>query len=436
MAFKHIAGLAVAAALMSTQVQAKTEIEWWHAMGGALGKKVNEIADNFNASQSEYEIKPVYKGTYAETMTGAIAAFRAKEQPAIVQVFEVGTATMMGAKKAIYPVYELMADTKEPFNKNDYLSAVTSYYTSNDGKMLSMPFNSSTPVLYYNKDMFAKAGITNPPKTWKEVEEDSRKLIASGAKCGFSTTWQSWTQIENFGARNNVAMATNNNGFDGVDTTFTFNNAPFVKHVEQMGKWAKEGLFKYGGRQSDGMPLFYTGECAMTMGSSSGLAGIQENMKGVDVGVAQLPYDDELVKKPQNTIIGGASLWVLRGHSKEEYKGVAKFFTYLSSPAVQADWHQFSGYLPITEKAYELTQKQGFYKTHPGTDVAVKQMTSTTPTVNSKGLRFGNFLQTRDIINEELEAVWAGKISAKEALDNAKSRGDAQLRRFERTQKS
>ncbi|PSV25474.1 sn-glycerol-3-phosphate ABC transporter substrate-binding protein UgpB [Photobacterium sp. GB-56] len=436
MAFKHIAGLAVAAALMSTQVQAKTEIEWWHAMGGALGKKVNEIADNFNASQSEYEIKPVYKGTYAETMTGAIAAFRAQEQPAIVQVFEVGTATMMGAKKAIYPVYELMADTKEPFNKNDYLSAVTGYYTTNDGKMLSMPFNSSTPVLYYNKEMFAKAGITNPPKTWKEVEEDSRKLIASGAKCGFSTTWQSWTQIENFGARNNVAMATNNNGFDGVDTTFTFNNAPFVKHVEQMGKWAKEGLFKYGGRQSDGMPLFYTGECAMTMGSSAGLAGIQENMKGIDVGVAQLPYDDELVTKPQNTIIGGASLWVLRGHSKEEYKGVAKFFTYLSSPAVQADWHQFSGYLPITEKAYELTKQQGFYKTHPGTDVAVKQMTSTTPTVNSKGLRFGNFLQTRDIINEELEAVWAGKISAKEALDNAKSRGDAQLRRFERTQKS
>lgn len=436
MAFKHIAGLAVTAALMSTQVQAKTEIEWWHAMGGALGKKVNEIADNFNASQSEYEIKPVFKGTYAETMTGAIAAFRAKEQPAIVQVFEVGTATMMGAKKAVYPVYELMADTKEPFNKNDYLSAVTGYYTTNDGKMLSLPFNSSTPVLYYNKEMFAKAGITTPPKTWKQVEEDSRKLIASGAKCGFSTTWQSWTQIENFGARNNVAMATNNNGFDGVDTKFTFNNAPFVKHIEQMGKWAKEGLFKYGGRQSDGMPLFYTGECAMTMGSSASLAGIQENMKGVDVGVAQLPYDDELVKKPQNTIIGGASLWVLRGHSKEEYKGVAKFFTYLSSPAVQADWHQFSGYLPITEKAYELTKKQGFYKTHPGTDVAVKQMTSTTPTVNSKGLRFGNFLQTRDIINEELEAVWAGKISAKEALDNAKSRGDAQLRRFERTQKS
>ncbi|WP_117232976.1 sn-glycerol-3-phosphate ABC transporter substrate-binding protein UgpB [Vibrio maerlii] len=435
MSIKHLTGIAVAAALLSTGAQAKTEVEWWHAMGGALGQKVNEIASDFNASQSEYEIKPVYKGSYAETMTSAIAAFRAKEQPAIVQVFEVGTATMMGAEKAIYPVYELMEDTKEPFNADNYLSAVTGYYTTNDGEMLSMPFNSSTPVMYYNQDMFEKAGIKEAPKTWKEMEEVSRKLIASGAQCGFSTTWQSWTQIENFGARNNIPVATENNGFGGFNTEFKFNAEPFVKHIEKMGEWSQEGIFKYGGRQSDGMPLFYTQECAMTMGSSAGLAGIQENMKGINVGVAQLPYDDELVETPQNTIIGGASLWVLRGHSSEEYKGVAKFFTYLSSAEVQADWHQFTGYLPITKQAYELTEEQGFYQANPGTDTAVIQMTSVEPTENSKGIRFGNFLQTRDIINEELEAVWANKASAKTALNNAVRRGDEQLRRFERTQK-
>lgn len=435
MSIKHLTAIAATMAVISAQAHAKTEVEWWHAMGGALGQKVNEIAADFNASQSEYEIKPVYKGSYAETMTSAIAAFRAKEQPAIVQVFEVGTATMMGAKQAIYPVYELMADTKEPFNADNYLAAVTGYYTTNDGQMLSMPFNSSTPVMYYNKDMFKKAGIKEAPKTWKEMEAVSRKLLASGAKCGFTTTWQSWTQIENFGARNNIPVATENNGFGGFDTEFKFNDAPYVKHIQQMGDWSKEGLFKYGGRQSDGMPLFYTQECAMTMGSSAGLAGIKENMKGIDVGVAQLPYDDDLIAKPQNTIIGGASLWVLRGHTSEEYKGVAKFFTYLSSPEVQADWHQFTGYLPITKQAYELTKQQGFYQANPGTDTAVLQMTSTTPTANSKGIRFGNFLQTRDIINEELEAVWAGKASAKSALNNAVRRGDEQLRRFERTQK-
>ncbi|WP_112480925.1 sn-glycerol-3-phosphate ABC transporter substrate-binding protein UgpB [Vibrio variabilis] len=435
MSIKHLTGMAVAVALMSTGAQAKTEVEWWHAMGGALGQKVNDIAADFNASQEEYEIKPVYKGSYAETMTSAIAAFRAKEQPAIVQVFEVGTATMMGAKQAIYPVYELMEDTKEPFNPDNYLSAVTGYYTTNDGKMLSMPFNSSTPVMYYNKDMFAKAGITSAPKTWKEMEQVSRKLLESGAQCGFTTTWQSWTQIENFGARNNIPVATQNNGFGGFDTEFKFNAAPYVKHIEKLGEWSKEGIYKYGGRQSDGMPLFYTQECAMTMGSSAGLAGIQENMKGIEVGVAELPYDDELIAKPQNTIIGGASLWVLRGHSSEEYKGVAKFFSYLSSAEVQADWHQFTGYLPITQQAYELTKQQGFYTANPGTDTAVVQMTSTEPTANSKGIRFGNFLQTRDIINEELEAVWAGKATAKSALNNAVRRGDEQLRRFERTQK-
>ncbi|MDA0108045.1 sn-glycerol-3-phosphate ABC transporter substrate-binding protein UgpB [Vibrio sp. La 4.2.2] len=435
MSIKHLTAIAATMAVISVQAHAKTEVEWWHAMGGALGQKVNEIAADFNASQSEYEIKPVYKGSYAETMTSAIAAFRAKEQPAIVQVFEVGTATMMGAKQAIYPVYELMADTKEPFNADNYLAAVTGYYTTNDGQMLSMPFNSSTPVMYYNKDMFKKAGIKEAPKTWKEMEAVSRKLLASGAKCGFTTTWQSWTQIENFGARNNIPVATENNGFGGFDTEFKFNDAPYVKHIQQLGDWSKEGIFKYGGRQSDGMPLFYTQECAMTMGSSAGLAGIKENMKGIDVGVAQLPYDDDLIAKPQNTIIGGASLWVLRGHTSEEYKGVAKFFTYLSSPEVQADWHQFTGYLPITKQAYELTKQQGFYQANPGTDTAVLQMTSTTPTANSKGIRFGNFLQTRDIINEELEAVWAGKASAKSALNNAVRRGDEQLRRFERTQK-
>ncbi|MEZ9592662.1 sn-glycerol-3-phosphate ABC transporter substrate-binding protein UgpB [Vibrio breoganii] len=435
MSIKHLTGALLATALFSAHAQAKTEVEWWHAMGGALGQKVNEIAADFNASQSEYEIKPVFKGSYAETMTGAIAAFRAKEQPAIVQVFEVGTATMMGAQQAIYPVYQLMEDTKEPFDADDYLSSVTGYYTSNDGKMLSMPFNSSTPVMYYNQDMFEKAGIKEAPKTWKEMEAVSRKLIASGEKCGFTTSWQSWVQIENFGARNNIPVATNNNGFDGFDTDYSFNSEPFVKHIEQLGKWSEEGIFKYGGRQSDGMPLFYTGECAMTMGSSAGLAGIQENMQDTNIGVAELPYDDTLVSKPQNTIIGGASLWVMRGHSDAEYKGVAKFFSYLSSPEVQADWHQFTGYLPITKEAYELTKEQGFYSKNPGTDTAVLQMTSSEPTVNSKGIRFGNFLQTRDIINEELEAVWAGNKSAKTALNTAVERGDQQLRRFERTQK-
>ncbi|HEJ9542130.1 sn-glycerol-3-phosphate ABC transporter substrate-binding protein UgpB [Proteus mirabilis] len=434
MSIKSFSTLAIAIALFTSPTYAKTEIEWWHAMGGALGQKVNQIASDFNASQSEYMIKPVYKGTYPETMTSAVAAFRAKNQPAIVQVFEVGTASMMGAKKAVFPVYQLMEKTNEPFDPNSYLSTVTAYYTTRDGKMISLPFNSSTPVLYYNKALFKQAGIEQPPKTWKEMGAVSQKLLDAGVKCGFTTTWQSWTQIENFGARNNLPIATKNNGFDGADTSFLFNQAPFVAHIQRMADWSKSGIFKYGGRQSDAMPLFYTQECAMVMESSAGFAGIKENMKGIDIGVSQLPYDDTLVDKPANSIIGGASLWVMAGRPDAEYNGVAKFFTYLSSPEVQADWHQATGYLPVTKAAYALTQQQGFYQQNPGADTAILQMTTSDSTANSKGLRFGNFLQTREIIDEELEKVWSGKQSAQAALDNAVKRGNEQLRRFERTQ--
>ncbi|MGH6913124.1 MAG: extracellular solute-binding protein, partial [Geminicoccales bacterium] len=199
---------------------AATEIQWWHAMGGELGEKLNQIAEGFNATQDDYVVKPVYKGDYTETMTGAIAAFRAGEQPHIVQVFEVGTATMMAAEGAVYPVYQLMADAGEPFDSEAYLPAVVGYYTTPEGEMLSMPFNSSTPVLYYNKTAFEKAGLDpdTPPETWAELVEAAEAAQAAGYPCGFTTGWQSWVQIENFSAWHNLPLGTEENGFAGLDT--------------------------------------------------------------------------------------------------------------------------------------------------------------------------------------------------------------------------
>ncbi len=431
---KHIiAAAAVGGMLTASQALAAIEVQWWHAMGGKLGEKVNEIAAGFNASQSEYKIVPVYKGNYTETMTAAIAAFRARKQPHIVQVFEVGTATMMAAKGAIYPVYKLMKDAGEPFNPKDYLQAVVGYYTDTDGNMLSMPFNSSTPVLFYNKDAFKKAGLdpNKAPNTWPEVESYAKKLQKAGYACGFTTGWQSWVQLENYSAWHNVPFGTKANGFGGLETEFVFNGPAQVKHIAAMGEWQKSKIFDYGGRRSSSASKFYTEECAMYMNSSAAYAGVRANVK-FDFGVGRLPYWPDVTKEPQNSIIGGATLWVLNGKKPEEYKGVAKFFSYLSSPAVQADWHQFTGYLPITYAAYELTRKQGFYDKNPGTDVAIKQITNKPPTENSKGLRFGNFVQVRDIINEELEAVWSGKKSAKAALDSAVARGNKLLRKFEK----
>ncbi len=430
-------GFGAAVALIgfgAAQAQAAVEVQWWHAMGGRLGEKVNAIAEGFNASQADYKVVPVYKGNYTETMTGAIAAFRAKQHPHIVQVFEVGTATMMAAKGAIYPVYELMADSGEAFDPGAYLPSVTGYYTDTDGNMLSMPFNSSTPVLYYNKDAFKKAGLdpSTPPATWPAMGEAAKKLQAAGYACGFTTGWQSWVQLENFSAWHNVPFASESNGFAGLNTELTFNSPLHVTHIGQLAEWQKSKIFDYGGRRSDSAPKFYNQECAMYMNSSAAYAGVSSNTKDFEFGVGKLPYWPGADGAPQNSIIGGATLWVLAGHDASEYKGVAKFFAYLSSAEVQADWHQFTGYLPITTAAADLTREQGFYDKNPGTDTAIKQMTNKAPTANSKGLRLGNFVQIRDVINEELEAIWSGQKSAQEGLDDAVARGNKLLRSFEK----
>ncbi len=427
------AALAVALLALTTQAQAVTEIQWWHSMTGKLNDIVGEIATKFNASQTEYKVTPIYKGQYDESMTAAIAAYRAGNPPQIVQVFEVGTATMMAAKGAVKPVYQLMAEQKEPFDPKGFLGAVSSYYSDTTGHLISMPFNSSTQVLYINDDAFKKAGLdpNNPPKTWPEVEQAAAKLKASGAACGFTTGWQSWVQLESFSAWHNVPFSTLQNGLGGTGTRLQFNGPLQVRHIQNLADWAKKGEFTYKGRKDEPLASFTSGECAMITTSSGSYANIKASAKFA-WRVATLPYYADVKGAPQNTIIGGATLWVLNQKNKDMYKGIAKFFTFLSSPEVQSDWHQKTGYVPITLAAYDLTRKQGFYQTNPGTDIAIKELTNKPPTANSKGLRLGNFVQIRNIIDEELESVWSGQKNAKQALDEAVKLGNEQLERFEK----
>ncbi len=408
-------------------------IDWWFAHGGRLGEKVQSIVADFNASQSQYKVVATYKGNYHDTMTAGIAAFRSKNPPHILQVFEVGTASMMAAKGAIKPVYDVMAASGLPWSPNVYLPTVTGYYTTPDGKMLSLPFNSSTPVLYYNVEAFEKAGLDpdKPPKTWEEVEAYARKLVAAGYPGGFSTAWISWIHLENFSAWHNTPFGTKANGFDGLDTEFVFNGPLQVKHVQKLADWQKENIFVYGGRRNKGNAKFAAGEVAMYTESSAGYAGFKKTCQ-FPFRTAMLPHWSDAKGAPQNTIIGGASLWVMQGHSDAEYKGVAAFFNYLSKPEVQADWHQFTGYLPITMAAYELTRQQGFYAQNPDMETALKQMTLNNPTKNSRGLRFGNFVQMRAIMYDTLEAIFAGNATAQAGLDDAAGKGNRLLRKFEK----
>jgi sn-glycerol 3-phosphate transport system substrate-binding protein len=430
--FVQIAAAAVAVGVASPAFAA-TDIMWWHAMSGELGKQVDKLAADFNASQSEYRIVPSYKGNYTETVTAAIFAFRSRSQPAIVQVNEIATATMIAAKGAIYPVYELMRDEREAFLPAAYLPAVTGYYADVAGNLLSFPFNASTPILYYNKKLFRDAGLDPEvaPKTWPEVGLAAKRLREHGAVCGFTTSWPSWIHVENFSAYHNLPVASRGNGFDGLDAALNFNNPVVVRHIAQLAEWQATKVFDYSGRGQTAEPRFQNGECGIFIGSSGTRADIMANSK-FEVGYGMLPYWPDVNGAPQNTIIGGATLWVLRDRPHPEYKGVAKFFAYLSKPEVQAAWHQNTGYLPITLAAFDLTRKQGFYDRHPGTAISIEQITLKPPTANSRGIRLGSFVLIRDAIDDELEQAFSGKKSAQAAMDSAVERGNRLVRQFER----
>lgn len=429
----RLAASAFVATLLSTSAMAQTEIQWWHAMTGANNDRIVKLADDFNKAQSEYKVVPSYKGSYADTMNAGIAAFRAGNAPHILQVFEVGTATMMAAKGAIKPVYQLMKDAGEPFDPKSYLPAVTGYYSTAKGDMLSFPFNSSTMVMWVNLDALKKANIAAPPKTWPEAFEDAKKLKAAGYdKCGISTAWTTWANIEEFSAWHNLPLSTKANGLDGFDTELKFNNPQVVKHIQNLVDLQKDKTFDYSGRTNEGEGRFTSGECPLFLTSSAFYGNVKANAK-FEFTTAPMPYYPDVQGAPQNAIIGGASLWVMGGKSDAEYKGIAKFMSYLSKPDVQAWWHQQTGYLPITPAAYTLTKEQGYYDKNPGTETGLIELTSKAPTENSRGLRLGNLVQIRDMWAEEIESALAGKKTAQQAMDDAVARGNAELRKFERT---
>lgn len=426
---RFLTATAIAVGLLPAgMAQAKTQISWWHAMTGANSEVVEKIAADFNASQGDYELLPVFKGTYPETLNAGIAAFRAGQAPDIIQVFDVGTGVMMAAEGAVKPVAEVLTGAGMAFDKSQYLPGIVAYYSRPDGTMLSFPYNSSSPILYYNKDIFAKAGldVANPPKTWNEVWDAARQIKSSGAApCGYTSTWLTWIHTENFAAWNDVPYATNENGLADSNAELLINAPVYVNHFQALADLAKDGTFKYGGRTSEAKQIFLAGECGIFTESSGGLGDIVKS--GMNYGIGQLPYDSD-AGGPQNTIPGGASLWVMGGKSDETYKGIAAFFSYLSQTEVQTFLHQTSGYLPVTMAAYEATKASGFYDKNPGRETPITQMLGKAPTANSRGVRLINLPQVRDIENEEFEKMLAGEETAQQALDNAVARGNAAIR--------
>ena len=427
----------VSASRASAQTAGRTRIVFWHAMSAGLGEEIGRICREFNASQAELEVEPVFKGIYPETLTAAIAAWRAGQAPHLVQMFEVGTGSMLAAGPAVKQVWQLSQETGVVLNPDAYISGVRGYYSLPDGRLASMPFNSSTAVMWYNKDAFERAGLDPeaPPATWQKIVEACRVLKAKNATpIPMTTMWPVWVHFEQYAAMHDLVFATKANGFEGLDTQLKINAPPFVKHLQRLLDMSKEGSFKYGGRDTAAEPLFLSGEAAINFNSSAGRAAVARDAK-FRWGMALLPTDPEVNPNPINSVIGGASLWTMTAPNRTpaEYKGVAQFLRFIGLPENDAQWHQNTGYVPVTVAGYELSQKQGYYEKVPGADLPIRQLRRGTLTANSRGFRLGRMAELRNIVQEEMEKALQGQQTAQATLDTAVARGNRVLRDFEKS---
>ena len=420
-----------AATLVATPVFAQTEITWWHAMGGQLGETVNEISKRFNDSQSDYVITPVYKGGYEDTLTATIAAFRAGEQPNIVQVFDAGAATIIGAKGAVIPAEDLIKEAGIAFDANDYISGVRYFYADSDGKMVGMPFNSSTPILYYNVEALNKAGV-EPPVTWEDFEAIAPKLVDAGY-IPLSQSHSPWIWTENFFSRHNIPFATNANGFDGSDgTKILINNDAIKMHFSAAKDWLDKGWYGYyGAGWGDNQAPFENGEAAMWLGSSGSFGGLL-NSADFEFSATYLPYWASVTSEPTSTFIGGAALFAMSGKTDEENRASAEFFRFLSSADVQLFWHQATGYVPITSAAYDLAKANGYYDEKPQAEVGIKQLSLPSGEF-SKGYRMGFYVQIRDVMNREYGRIFAGETDVESAFAVIEEESNKLLARFAKT---
>jgi len=428
-ALSVVAVVALALVGGAAGAQTKTEISFWHGLDGQAGEAVDALVKQFNQSQGEFAVKALYKGTYPQVLAAAIAASRQKNPPHLVQVYEVGTQSMV-LSDAIVPVYRLMQQQKIAVNWADFIETVTGYYSKED-RLYSMPFNVSTPILYYNKDVFRKAGLGDtPPGTWPAVEAASKKILAAGAApCGVTTPSPSWTILENTFPWHNQPFATNQNGYAGLDTKLLINSDFGLMHVGAFARWQQEHIFAYGGQEGQPNSKFIDGDCAMVLQSSGSIGGFKKSLPFA-WGTGQFPHWGPPYPK-QNTILGGATLWALRGHEPADHKGVAQFLKFLIEPAQQRWWVATTGYVPITKAAVKSLEDDAFYKENPEQWTALSQLLNATPTPNSQGLRLGNYVQVRmGAIELELENIFTGKKTVQEGLDAAVARGNAILRQF------
>jgi len=401
------------------------DIVLWHVMAGHLGTELTQLTDDFNSRQQEYRIKPVYKGDYTEVLTSFAAAFRAQHPPALVQIAEVGTATMLSPRGIIKPVDEIMQEHGLSVPVQDFFPAVRRYY-SRDNRLMAMPFNISVPILYYNADKLAEFGVAadSLPRTWDSLEHLAKRLQQAGLPCVYTSAYPAWILVESFLASHGLAARS-------ADGMRVFTPPLLLAHFTRLERWQRLHWFEYGGRDDDPTVLFTSGHCQFFSHSS----GVYQSLVATapfHVGIMPLPRNS-LLSAQYSNVVGGAALWAVAGQEPSVYAGIAQFFAYLSEPQVQARWHQRTGYLPLGV--------QGQYKALAHAVVgdstlamAIIELAHVGDVVEADNNRQSSLknaqMQIRRIYDEALEAMFAGMKSPADALADAALLANTALIRF------
>jgi sn-glycerol 3-phosphate transport system substrate-binding protein len=407
-------------------------ITFWSALSGKNGAALSHLVDEFNSSQSTYRVNLVYKGNYSTVLSATIAAVRAHSAPNIAMIFDAGTATMMDSAGVYVPVHQLMSQYHLNFATSQFIGGAASYYETAQDQLDSMPFNSSTPVLYYDKPLLAKAGIKSPPTTWGQLANDVKPLVSAGAKCILSASgaYIMWTDMEQFDMWNGYAYATQDNGYQSLSgVKLMLDTKPMVQHWDFLGSLGKAGLYRWDGTTTTTVPFFTNGTCAFYEQSSADLATIEAGAK-FPFGVAELPYMAGDPNAPQNTVVGGASLWVLSGAPNATYRGDAELLHFLMSTPAQDYWASHTGYVPVTNAAFNQLNREGFYKAHSSDLIAVLELTHKPPKPWTRGIRVGYLPEVRDVEATAIAAILSGKQSASSALATAQAQGDKIIAEF------
>ncbi|MET3897980.1 sn-glycerol 3-phosphate transport system substrate-binding protein [Devosia sp. UYZn731] len=417
---------------------APTKFEFWYGLSGDLSERIQDMCKDFNASQADYEIVCVSQDNYESNLQNTIAAFRADKQPTITQISDGGVVDLM-LSGAYIPVRQLMEENGYDIKWDDYFSGIASYFSTSKGELLAMPFNSSTAMFYYNTDALKAVGFDGAPQTWQQVEKIARDLKAAGYECpvAFDPTGQ-WQWWEQFSAVHNQPIASEGNGYGGLDAVVEFNQGKFVDQLTWIKKMYDEGLFvvKSKATGETANDAFVNAKCQMTSSSIAdhGTFGKQA-IAGMHWDVAMLPLQEG--SERTNSLVGGAALWTLKGKSPEEYKGAAAFYAFIATPKQAEWWSTVTGYIPVTNTGYQAMVAKGFYNAAPykGRELAIKSLTFTPPTEYTRGVRLGNFGAVRVEIQNAMQDVLFNNVPVQQALDTAAERSNAVLRKFEQTYK-